>query len=298
MSLFIEVLEIPDVGLDDLLEELLEFRSFPPDFELEFRSLPPDFDEIYKIYRILHDMIPQMTETEKKFVRSVSLSSVPFLFFAYSSRQYFEEKELVYHLEVNEADPRCWYLPDECLWSTTTEIKGKRNISNLYEGLFAFFVDVLGVPTLTLKMVVDKFAELGKDQGTSIEEAKDIIWQVNALLQGEEDHPDSSRIVTENVFPIRNPNNGVLVELRSSKTDFIIPDREPLLNLFSDRARILDFSVNEIHRLEPFLRWTGLEYRYLSRSVKEITALGNDDSSKRLTSTDRDIALKAHGLLR
>lgn len=209
-------------------------------------------------------------------------------------RDYIKSSELVYHVNDNEADPKYWYSPRDCLWSVTTEIKGMRNISNLYEDLFVFFVDFLGVPTLTLEMVVDKLIE----QGTSVEEIKETIWQVNAFLQSDQDHPNSSQVLNGNVFPIRNPNNGDLVELRSSKTDFVIADREPLLKLFSDRAKRLDFNVNEIHRLEPFLRWTGLENRYLSRSVKEITALGNDDSSKHLMSSDRDIALKAHGLLR
>jgi hypothetical protein len=173
-----------------------------------------------------------------------------------------------------------------------------RNINNLYEELFAFFVDFLGVPTLTLEMVVDKLAEQGKDEEASIEVIKNTIWQVNAYLQSDEDHPNPNRILEGNVFPIKYPNNGGLVELCSTKTDFMIADREPLLELFSGRARRLDFNVNDILRLEPFLRWAGLEKRYLSRSIKEITALGNDDSSKRLISSDRDIALKAHGLLR
>lgn len=217
------------------------------------------------------------------------------MFSTYSSRKYFEDGKLVFH--PKDGDIRCWYRPSECLWSTTTEIKGMRNISNLYEGLFTLFVDVLGVPTLTLEMVVDKLEGLAKDQGTSVEEIKNTIWQVNALLQSEEDSPSSSRILNETVFPVRNPNNSDHVQRCSSKTDFMIPDREPLLRLFSDRARKLDFTVNDIHRLEPFLRWAGLENRYLSRCIKEITAVGNGDS-KRLISTDRDIALKAHGLLR
>lgn len=164
VSLFSGILEVPDVGLNDLLDELSEFK------------VPsPNFDDIYNIYQILHDMIPQMTETEKKHVRSVPFPSIPFMFFAYLSREYIEDFELVYHPEVNGANPKCWYPPSECLWSTTTEIKGMRNISNLYEELFAFFVDLLGVPTLTLEMVVDKLAELGKDQGASVDEIKNTI---------------------------------------------------------------------------------------------------------------------------
>ncbi|KUL86125.1 hypothetical protein ZTR_07715 [Talaromyces verruculosus] len=272
-SLFHGILEVPNVGPLDFGDELVELA--------ESDEPSSCFNDIYRAYRNLQDMIPQMTDTERNHIRD-----------------YMERCGLVYHVNNNEANPKYWYSPRDCLWSVTTEIKGMRNISNLYEDLFVFFVDFLEVPTLTLEMVVDKLIEQGKDEGTSVEEIKETIWQVNAFLQSDQDHPNSSQVLNGNVFPIRNPNNGDFVELRSSKTDFVIADREPLLKLFSDRAKRLDFNVNEIHRLEPFLRWMDLENRYLSRSVKEITALGNDDSSKHLMSSDRDIALKAHGLLR
>lgn len=182
-----------------------------------------------------------------------------------------------------------------------TEIEGKRNLSHLYEDLYAFFVGFLGVPTLTLVMVVDKLAEKGEDGNSSIEEIKEIIWQVNTLLRSETNYPSPSRILEAKVFPIRHPSNNdndSLVELCSVTTDFTIVDRGYPLDLFSDKVKRLDFSVNDILRLELFFRWAGLENRYLSLSVEERTGLDDDDSGKRLLSPDRNIALKSHGLLR
>lgn len=219
------------------------------------------------------------------------------------SRHSFEHQHYVYHVGVNEVGPGYWCSPSDCLWSTTTEIKGKRNLSHLYKDLFAFFVDFLRVPTLTLEMVVDKLAEQGEDENSTIEDIKDTIWQLNALLRSrsEMDLPDPSRILEAKVFPVRYPSNNdndSLVELCSSTTDFTIVDRGYPLNLFSDKVKRLDFSVNDILRLELFFRWTGLEHLYLSLSVEEITGLDDDNSGERLLSPDRDIALKAHGLLR
>ncbi|QGA19438.1 hypothetical protein EYB26_007127 [Talaromyces marneffei] len=126
------------------------------------------------------------------------------------------------------------------------------------------------------------YSQMTPDVRRRVEEAlmkKDKM--IGSSVITEEDHPKPNRILEENVFPIRYPNNSDRVVLRSTKTDFTIADREHLLELFADRAKRLDFSVNEILRLEPFFAMDGL--------------------GKSLYVTfcqDRDIALKAHGLLR
>jgi hypothetical protein len=220
-------------------------------------------------------------------------------------RHNFHDYKLIYYVAADEVNPQCWYSPDDCLWSTTTGIEGGRNISHLYEDLDedmrAFFVYFLGVSTSTLGIVVEKLAEQGEDGNSSIEEIKETIWQVNALLRSETNPPSPSQVLEAKVFPIRYPSNNdndSLVELCSVTTDFTIVDRGYPLDLFSDKVKRLDFSVNDILRLELFFRWTGLENRYLSLSVGERTGLDDDDSGKRLLNPDRNIALKAHGLLR
>jgi hypothetical protein len=167
-------------------------------------------------------------------------------------------------------------------------------ISEQFEEMFDFFVGCLSVPTLTLEMVVDKLAQQGAEE-TSVKDIKDTIWRLNALLQNEDKRPSSDLILKREVFPVRYAGEGV--RLCSSKTDFAIADREHLSDLFSGKSKTLDFEVNDIIRLEPFLRWTNLENRYLSYCVKEISALCSGDSQK-LVAHDRDLAPKAHGLLR
>jgi hypothetical protein len=187
-----------------------------------------------------------------------------------------------------------WYAISECLWSTTTDIKGRVTLNHRYGNMENFFVKFLGVCTLTLEMVVDKLAEQGEER-TSIGEIKDTIRELNALLQSEEEHPSPDRILRSNVFPIRYPNGGV--KLCSSGSDFGIPDRQHLSELFFNRSMMLDFDINEVPRLEPFFQWTGLMDRYLSSCVKEISYLSGD-SDRLLESPERDLGRKAHGLLR
>ncbi|KAL4924172.1 uncharacterized protein BDV17DRAFT_301281 [Aspergillus undulatus] len=264
-DLFQNTLRIRDAGIDDFL------------LELEWKMKKPgdcDFDQVYDIYRELDKRRPQM---DGLTVREI--------------REQFENSSFVY---LESADGKKWHKPSECLWSTVTDIKGMVALNDVYEELSEFFIDLLSVRTLTLQMVHDKLVEQGSRQ-SSVEEVKETIWHLNSYMQSESNLPDPRRVLTARIFPVRYPNGSV--ELCSGDLDFAIADRKHLMGLFSGNAKILDFNVNEIARLEPFLRWLGLNKRYLSSSVKEISSL-RGDSSRSLTLPDRNIARKAHGLLR
>jgi hypothetical protein len=155
-------------------------------------------------------------------------------------------------------------------------------------------VNFLGVGTLTLQMVFDKLKEQGAGQ-SSVEEVKESISVLNSFLQSEKKPPSPKRLLERRVFPVRYPNGGV--ELCTSETAFSIADRKHLQDLFSNMAKFLDFGTNDVPPLEPFFKWAGLENRYLSRSVKEISTLcGAPDRA--ISNPDRDIRRRAHGLLR
>lgn len=198
---------------------------------------------------------------------------------------------LIYY---ESGDDKRWYRPSECLWSTVTDIKGMITLNDKYEDLAEFFTEFIGVRTLTLQMVHDKLVEEGNAQ-CSPEQIKQTIWLLNSYMQSDSNLPDPKTVLQARVFPVRYPNG--TVELCSSAVDFAIADRKHLLDLFCSRAKFLDFDVNEVARLEPFLQWTGLGKRYISASVKEISML-RGDSHRDLTSPERDIARKAYGLLR
>jgi hypothetical protein len=143
-------------------------------------------------------------------------------------------------------------------------------------------------------MVLDKLITQGS-QPTPVDEVKKTLRLLNSYLESTEDLPSPKQLLKRKVFPVRYPNG--IVELCSSTVNFAIADRKHLLDLFSTEAKFLDFDINEIANIEPFLRWTGLENRYLSCSVKEISTL-HGDSHRSLTSADRNISRKAYGLLR
>ncbi|EHA18945.1 hypothetical protein ASPNIDRAFT_187731 [Aspergillus niger ATCC 1015] len=259
---FQKTLEIPNVGADDLVIELTE---------LQFDKCS-DFDQISSMYKKLHWMFKQMSQ---EMVNTY--------------RKRFVEDPLIY-VASN------WYTTPECLWSTATSIPGRTALNDHYQDLKEFFVDSLGVQTLTLQMVVEKLRDQGRAGSTSVDDVKSTIWTLNSLLQTEQtDIVPPEQVLDCAVFPVRFPQGGV--QLQTSASAFAIADRKHLLSHFSPKAKLFDFEVDEVPRLEPFLQWTGLKDRYLSSCIKEITMVGGDDA-RPLSNPGRDICRKAHGLLR
>lgn len=145
-------------------------------------------------------------------------------------------------------------------------------------------------------MVVEKLRDQGRAGSSSVAEVKSTIWTLNSLLQSQQtDIAPAEQVINNAVFPVQLPHGGV--QLQTSASAFAIADRKHLFNYFSSKANLLDFEVDEVLRLKPFIQWTGLNGRYLSLCIKEITMVG-EDHARPLSNPDRDISQKAHGLLR
>ncbi|KAL5334193.1 hypothetical protein BJX70DRAFT_378796 [Aspergillus crustosus] len=262
---FHDTLSIRNSTVNDFLNELVSIKAIESG----------DWDGIHELYKRIDKARPKMNHEMTKKVREL-----------------FETEGLIYD-EPPDGEAR-WYKPSECLWSSPTEIKGMLTLDNNYEDLSGFFIELLSVRTLSLQMVHDKLVEQGRGQA-SIDEVKETIWLLNSYLQRESDLPSPQQILEAKVFPVKYPTGGT--QLSSDAAHFAIADRKHSSDLFVGKVKALDFSTNEIARLEPFLSWAGQEKRYLSNSVKEISTV-HGDSYQSLTSPSRNISQKAHGLLR
>ncbi|KAL4958989.1 uncharacterized protein BDV14DRAFT_22393 [Aspergillus stella-maris] len=264
-ELFHDTLSIRNANVDDLMNEL----SAITDEDCR------DWGEIYDLYREIDKKRPTLNhETANKI------------------REKFETETLI--CDEPAGDKPRWYKSSECLWSSPTEIKGMLTLDDKYEELPEFFIELLGVRTLSLQMVHDKLVEQGKGQA-SVEEVKETVWLLNSYFQHETNLPSPQQVLEAKVFPVRYPTGGT--QLCSDAANFAIPDRKHLSDLFSGKAKFLDFSTNEIARLEPFITWAGQEKRYLSNVVKEISTV-RGESHRSSNSPGLNIARKAHGLLR
>ncbi|KAH6672747.1 hypothetical protein F5X68DRAFT_175032 [Plectosphaerella plurivora] len=203
----------------------------------------------------------------------------------------FEKSALIFAVKQGVSG---WYKTSDCLWSSTTDIKGKVTLNDDYEDLKEFFVDVLGVKTLTLQMVYDEL--LQTQLNAPIEDVKTALRSLNALLQTENHRPDPMPLLKKPIFPVRYPDGQTA--LRTAETEFAVNDNESLAGKFRDQIQLLDFSREEILRLKHLIQWVGLADRYLSCVTRESTSAARDHSTRPVTNPARDIKRKAHAILR
>ncbi|KAF4340028.1 hypothetical protein FBEOM_6067 [Fusarium beomiforme] len=263
---FKATLGVKDCSWEDYLNEIRRLKALGSE----------DFDWVNDLYSSLH-------------LERLSLMEVD----ATKLRQTFAEEPLIY---FNIGNVSRWYTVGECLWSSATQIRGRVALNDLYPDLEDFFVSFLGVQELTLGMAYDELKEMGsRVPPPSIAAVKETIWALNSLLGAAVDPPDENPIFRGTVFPVRYPNGSV--KLQSGLTQFAIADRKVLRELFAAQAKMLDFSLDEVRRLRPFLSWLGMESRYLSTSVREISTVAGGPMDK-LQYPDREVREKADGLYR
>ncbi|KAK5652684.1 hypothetical protein OQA88_10278 [Cercophora sp. LCS_1] len=152
----------------------------------------------------------------------------------------FLEEWLIF--SVDEEGDTAWHQSSDCLWSSATAISGKVVLDNLYADLQGFFVNVLGVPRMTAEM------------------AKETIMVFNSFLATSPGVFDQGPVLANRIFPVRFP--GGEVSLCNEADAFSLLDRKPLGETFAHVANFLDFDLQELRRLQPFIRWTGLQDRY------------------------------------
>ena len=207
------------------------------------------------------------------------------------TRQAFLEEPLI----LSSLDQK-WDKSSDCLWSSATAISGKAVLDHLYPDLRDFFVGLLGVPEMTARMVYDKLKSRHDETFTS-QEAKGTIMVFNSFLAAapapNSFAPDPVR--ANRIFPVRFPDGQV--RLCSGQDTFSLQDRKILGKAFGRLANFLDFDLQELRRLEPFITWAGLGDRYLSISVKEITS-ADRESTQPMSTPYREIRRKSHALLR
>ncbi|KAK6958355.1 hypothetical protein Daesc_001154 [Daldinia eschscholtzii] len=203
----------------------------------------------------------------------------------------FKEDALVFA----DVGPQKWHKAPQCLWCAPSPIRGRVNLSDLYDKkLERFFIEKLGVRTLDAGVVYNELLELNPEE-TTVQQAKDLLWTFNSQIELNPPDKPPDGLLERRILPVREV--GGQITLTSAATDFGIVNRRKLGDIFHDRVKILDFTVNEVVKLKPLIKWAGIENRYLSRSIQETSVL---DPGFKVPISDptEDIRRKAYGLLR
>ncbi|RYP57689.1 hypothetical protein DL769_009334 [Monosporascus sp. CRB-8-3] len=206
----------------------------------------------------------------------------------------FESRALIFYPRGGEGQT-WWYKPSQCLWSAPTQLRDKVNLSSQYDDeLQDFFVGTIGVRELDAAMIYNELLSIDAATAT-VEHIKDLIWSLNSQLQMEPLDLPPEDLLQRCILPVRYA--GGQVRLCSIAKDFAIVDRKKLGDIFRDRIETLDITMGEMRQLQPFIGWSGLGDRYLSRLVKEITLLGSGVRAP-ISDPIQDIRRKAYALYR
>ncbi|KAJ5724661.1 hypothetical protein N7493_006389 [Penicillium malachiteum] len=266
MNFFSKVLAINSPSWNDLIVELAYHRDHQNDpYFADFTS-----SSIFDLYNYIHMMDTSLSTEEL--------------------RREFRENSLIF---VENGSGTGWYKSSECLWSSTTEIRGKVILNDHYEDLEEFFLGTLGIQTLTLQMAYDDLMSTCSE--ATMEEIGSKLWCLNALLLTDDTYIDPRPLIRKSIFPVVFPDGSK--SLCSTDTEFAIGDREHLASRFRGKIRILDFTQDEVRRLKAFFDWANLSHRYLSASFKSLTSISGETTPFNPSPT-RDLTRKAHALLR
>ncbi|KAI0813926.1 hypothetical protein GGR55DRAFT_486989 [Xylaria sp. FL0064] len=269
------ILKIPDCGWEHYTDEIRYLK----------RTQKNDFDWINALYTLIHQIQASDENVDAEKLREV-----------------FRSEPLIY-APADGSD--CWHTVSQCIWSSATQIQGRVPLNEVYPDLEEFFTDFLGVARLTLKMAYDELKSKGeRNPAPSLREIKDTIFVLNSLLQAPSDSGDDldpSGLLECKIFPVRYPtaDHQTDVRLTTGRAEFAIIDRQLFYEAFESQVKFLDFTLDEIRRLEPFISWLDFSRRYLSVAVKEISIVRSENrASTLIRNSDRGLMKRAHSLLR
>ncbi|RSL50813.1 hypothetical protein CEP53_008668 [Fusarium sp. AF-6] len=264
-NFFVDILKIPDCEYSHIVREL-EYLSDNKDSELEIVS---------SLYRRLDAMSNSLPANAREDIKSG-----------------FVNKNLIY---VEKGGHGAWHQVSKCLWASENELPGWAIIKPYYKGLYKFFVEFLGVKTLTLELVYGELDRLGSNPDTTRDQIEPNIWILNSYISEGFLPPNANMLLGKRIFPVRYPDGHV--QLEKAMMEFAVVDRAQLGDIFKAMAKTLDFDLDQIRRLGPTLMWLGLGTRYLSEAVREVSRV-QGASKEPLSTPARSIEPRAHALYR
>jgi hypothetical protein len=189
----------------------------------------------------------------------------PILLLTLDNRERFQTESLIYIPSTSS-----WVSPSECLWDSPVPIDGKSLILQSYpEELKPFFLERLKIPSASLNTLVEELVALAT-QHLTVQRVKQLIWAINGMRPN---LIDLDILSTCNFLPVKipQPDAAHRMAFRARQSDFVIIDRIKLAEIFEGRVEFLDFNLEEILQLEPFLTSMGLGSKYLSLLCREET---------------------------
>ena len=202
-------------------------------------------------------------------------------------RSSFEDAALVYDPNMN-----AWVPSSQCVWvETNVKIPGKFSIADIYPLKKTFFTAVLKVSEPTVEMYVDSLVAEAKEKAsaTHIKETMALICRLGV------GKTDLSSLVETKVLPIQLANGVRSFASASSDDEFAVMENVIHRSAFKGKVVTLDFSLEELRDCRPLLLAMGLQSRFSSNLVKEITNVKEGSDDHEMT---RNLRSKSRAIIR
>lgn len=165
---------------------------------------------------------------------------------------------------------RIWVSPQSCVWAEASNVGGQYGIGAIYATLSSLFTEKLHVRAPTIATYIEQLRILAAadDNPRQMVEIKRAINCINDLSPTRDSLEDMMQLPC---LPVCIPESRSTVKLMSPSEVFFVSDRREYGQFFQGKVPILDFALEEIHALHPFLDALNLKDRYMSVAVKEST---------------------------
>jgi len=202
----------------------------------------------------------------------------------------FEDSALVYIPKL-----RAWRPPSKCVWvESSVKIPGKSSVADAYPLKKTFFTTILKVSEPTVEMYIDSLISEAKGLASAAQ-IKETMALICGLDIGES---DVSSLVEAEVLPVKLANGvGVFASASAEHeyADFVIVENAIHRNAFEGKITVLDFSLEEIRDIKPLLLALGLEGRFSSKLIEEITEVSGGSKDREMT---RNLRIKSQAMVR
>ncbi|KAF3764390.1 hypothetical protein M406DRAFT_330736 [Cryphonectria parasitica EP155] len=230
-------------------------------------------DCVFRLYNVIY---AKYTESAAKPVAKTKI------------RNFFEEAPI--YVPAYSGSSPSWASMNDCLWKGLhTMVTAKPLCARYTEAYANMPVELRNVETLF--RVVLEIEDCGLNE---------IVIELVELNRYNEVYDKNVFYLYQDFSNLCKDVTGVEQRstiLDSTAADFVIVDTTPLESIFARRVKTLDFSLDEVHLLGPFIVWIGLGKKYMSVMVKEVTTV-NGQTKEPTRRQERKISPKAHALYR
>ena len=201
----------------------------------------------------------------------------------------FEKRQLVLIPEQNT-----WHSPSACVWTESRVlVPHKQSIaSSYYSHIANFFTKMIAIPRPDLGIYIyqlNTLARMDIKNAHWLGQVKAVMMQISSM---DPIAHDILHLQDWILFLVKTGQGNL--KATSSVGTFAIVDRPEFQGLFPNVA-VLDFTLQEVHALKPFLFAMGLANRYMSASVEEKSNVDDGMFDASLTEFFR---LRAYDLFR